>query len=79
MDRKRTAKSLADSRKGKQLTIAQMLKRPKKSQMATQRMEQSLVRKLRRTMMKWMMLCWILLTQSLARRTCEAFCSIKGE
>ena len=30
MNRKRTAKSLADNRKGKQLTIAQMLRRPKK-------------------------------------------------
>ena len=29
-NRKRTAKSLADSRKGNQLTIAQMLRRPKK-------------------------------------------------
>ena len=32
MNRKRTAKSLADSRKGKQLTIAQMLRMPKKKQ-----------------------------------------------
>ena len=32
MNRKRTAKSLADIRKGKQLTIAQMLRMPKKKQ-----------------------------------------------